>query len=292
MKCSNSDYVYRALEIMTLTLYNTFHSSSKNKESVNMDPPTECKVDSSNAQAETGAPRTPPSSTRITYPHVLLRSHRIWWPEVTISASMERQSSILTNKSRFSTKTRNRHYPPIIVCTLHQLSQVLWILRVVKIARQWDLAYLKKSDLPTSSQETAINVPCQYFDRVTRRLGHLSAFYDDDLDPSYKYNFRRFIENMVIRLRSGSKLEVRILVNGDSVSELKNGSIHPGNSEISLLKDDLRDGHGYCEIEHTVTMVKSQDKHCRFLHNFESALEGFDVKWETASDEEMRLIQA
>jgi hypothetical protein len=169
-----------------------------------MDPPTEWKIDSSKVQAETGAPQIPPSSTRITYTHVVLRSHRIWWPEVTISASVEQQSPILTNESRISTKTCSHQYPPVIVCTLHELSQVLWILRVVKIVRQWDLAYLKKSDLPTSSHETAdwaINVPCQYFDRVTRCLGRLSAFYDDDLDPAYKYNFRRFIENMVIRLR-------------------------------------------------------------------------------------------
>ena len=122
---------------------------------------------------------------------------------------------------------------------------------------------------------------------MNRRLGRLSVFYDEDLDPAYKDNFRRFI-----RLRSGSKLEVRILVDGNSISEPKHGSIHPANPDISHLKEYLRDRYGHCEMEHTVTMVESQDKHCRFLHIFESALEGFDVKWETASDEEMKLIQS
>jgi hypothetical protein len=82
-----------------------------------------------------------------------------------------------------------------------------------------------------------------------------------------------------------------VLMNGESVNEPKHGSIHPANSDISHLKDHLRERHGYCEIEHTVTMVKSQGKHCRFLQIFERALEGFDVKWETASVEEMKLIQ-
>lgn len=148
-----------------------------------MDHPTECNIDSPKIHAETGASQTPLGSTSVIYQHILLELHRIWWPDVNIPTSLERLPPILINKSRFYTKTLNHQCPPIIVCTLHELSQVLSIFRVVKIATQWDLAYLKKSDLLTSSQ--AINIPYQYFERVTKRFRRLSAFNDDDLDPDH-----------------------------------------------------------------------------------------------------------